>query len=183
MHKVTATPGMPQTLQLPPQLPRLQLSKQEKANAGTAKRTAPMDSARSKGSAMSNRQAGRGAETSAKSPAKKQMNSETPQRSDRPHSTLPVSIVQPVAGQSRLKVLKFYRCLLSEYRDAQRLASISLQLSRCLNTLLDIDCVDQPDCSKSQKLLRELFSMINIVIYPQKVRLTGSKTTDDPQKE
>jgi hypothetical protein len=25
--------------------------------------------------------------------------------------------------------------------------------------------------------------MINIVIYPQKVRLTGSKTTDDPQKE
>jgi hypothetical protein len=25
--------------------------------------------------------------------------------------------------------------------------------------------------------------MINIVIYPQKVRLTGSKTTEDQQKE
>ena len=82
-----------------------------------------------------------------------------------------------MAVESRLKVLKFYRSLLSEYRDAQRLASISLQLSRCLNTLLDIEFVDQSDCSKSQKLLRELFSMINIVIYPKKVKLTGSKTT------
>ena len=93
MHKVTSTPGMPQTLQLPPQLPRLQLNKHEKAIGGIAKRTGALDSARSKGSAVSSRQAGRGAEQSAKSPAKKQMNSETPQRLERPHSTLPVSLV------------------------------------------------------------------------------------------
>ena len=49
---------------------------------GTAKRTnaAPLDSARSKGSVISTKQAVRGPEQNVKSPAKKQMNSETPQK-------------------------------------------------------------------------------------------------------
>jgi len=79
MHRTTPTSAIPQQW---PQLTRLQLNKYEKVIAGTGKRTtgAPLDSARSKGSVISTKQAVRDAEQRVKSPAKNQMNSETPQK-------------------------------------------------------------------------------------------------------
>ena len=72
MHRTTTTSAMPQQW---PQLTRLQLNKYEKVIAGTGKRAtggAPLDSARSKGSVASTKQAAvRDAEQRAKSPAKK----------------------------------------------------------------------------------------------------------------
>ena len=79
MQRTTTKSAIPQTQQWP-QLTRLQLNKYEKANGGTAKRTtgALLDSARSKGSVVSSKQAVRGAEPSGKSPTKKEMNGESP---------------------------------------------------------------------------------------------------------
>jgi len=62
-----------------------------------------------------------------------------------------------------MKVLKFYKYLLCEYRDAQRLASISLQITRVMNCILNIEMDDK---NKSSAILHELFSMMNILIYP-----------------
>ena len=71
MHRTTTTSAMPQQW---PQLTRLQLNKYEKVIVGTGKRTtggAALDSARSKGSVVSTKQAVRDAEQRVKSPAKK----------------------------------------------------------------------------------------------------------------
>jgi hypothetical protein len=74
---------------------------------------------------------------------------------------------QGTVNIARMKVLKFYKHLLCEYRDAQRLASISLQMTRVMNCILDIDTpTDEKPQNKSSAILKELFSMMNILIYP-----------------
>jgi len=70
-----------------------------------------------------------------------------------------------------MKVLKFYRHLLCEFRDAQRLASISLQMTRVMNCILDLDSYEG---NKSSAILSELFHMMNILIYPSKIKVTSS---------
>jgi hypothetical protein len=82
-----------------------------------------------------------------------------------------------------MKVLKFYKHLLCEYRDAQRLASISLQITRVMNCILDIDT---DETNKSSAILKELFSMMNILIYPQKIKVTAASNhqgNDSQSKE
>ena len=75
---------------------------------------------------------------------------------------------------ARMKVLKFYKLLLSEYRDAQRLASISLQMTRVMNCILDMDSKKGAEANKSMAILNELYAMMNILIYPQKIKVTAA---------
>ena len=85
-----------------------------------------------------------------------------------------------------MKVLKFYKLLLSEYRDAQRLASISLQMTRIMNCILDMDSKKGAEANKSTAILNELYAMMNILIYPQKIKVTAASNHqggDSSQRE
>eukprot|EP00347_Sterkiella_histriomuscorum_P010293 403376860 len=93
-----------------------------------------------------------------------------------------------ISSQEDHKVVKFYRTLLQQHQDSQKLSMITLQITKILNLL-----ISQQNQSENHKLrelsqnndhlqhlnpqlhsgiLGELFNLVNLLIYPQRIYLT-----------